>query len=95
MNMKRKRLHVIISGQVQGVAFRAYARRRAEVLGLTGWVRNLPDGRVEAVFEGHEQMIAAILAWCRQGPPAASVEDVLILEEAPARGEFASFEIRF
>ena len=62
------RAQVFISGRVQGVFYRAYTRDQARMRGLTGWVRNLPDGRVYAVFEGDREKIESMLAWCRQGP---------------------------
>ena len=88
------RAHVWISGIVQGVAFRYYTRRQADRLGLTGWVRNLRDGRVEAVFEGAEDRVESMLRWCHEGPPGARVDD-LKTEKSPATGEFSSFEITF
>ena len=74
--MARRRLEVLVSGRVQGVWFRAATREEARRLGLQGWVRNLPDGRVEALFEGDESALEGILAWCRVGPPGARVESV-------------------
>ena len=62
-----------VSGRVQGVAFRAFARARAEALGLRGYARNLPDGRVEVLACGHEQALQALLRWLEIGPPAARV----------------------
>ncbi|MCL5291750.1 MAG: acylphosphatase [Actinobacteria bacterium] len=79
-----KRVRVIISGRVQGVFFRAYTRQEAESRGLRGWVRNLPDGRVEAVFEGDERAVDDMVAWCRVGPPAAAVTATDLVEEEPA-----------
>jgi len=67
---------VVIDGRVQGVGFRASCARRAVDAGLAGWVRNLPDGRVEAVFEGPVGAVEAVVAWCRQGPPLARVTRV-------------------
>ncbi len=72
----KKRLHVTVHGCVQGVAFRHYTRRRGLELGVSGWVRNLPDGSVEGLFEGNEPAVHALLEWCRSGPPAARVERV-------------------
>jgi len=92
--MAEQRLRVRIEGRVQGVWFRDSTRSQAVPLGLTGWVRNLPDGRVEAVFEGPEENLKRILAWCRQGPPAARVDKVEALWEE-AQGEFSSFKITF
>jgi acylphosphatase len=74
--MARQRLEVRISGRVQGVWFRASTREEALRRGLSGWVRNLPDGRVEAVFEGDRPALDAMLAWCRVGPPGARVAGV-------------------
>ncbi|MHB8769614.1 MAG: acylphosphatase [Syntrophales bacterium] len=90
--MKYKRYHVYISGRVQGVFFRANTWKQARSLRLAGWVRNLPDGRVETVFEGEEQCAEAMLNWCRQGTPPARVTNVEVVEE-PATGEMADFEI--
>ena len=78
-----RRVHVGISGRVQGVFFRATCARRASALGLAGWVRNASDGSVEAVFEGPAEDVDAIVAWCRTGPSRARVEDVRITEEPP------------
>jgi acylphosphatase len=77
------RVHVFVSGEVQGVFFRAETRRQAQALGLAGWVRNLPDGRVEAVFEGPEDAVERMVAWCRQGPSYAEVRDVEVEHEDP------------
>ena len=90
----KNRVHVFISGRVQGVFFRASTRNRALELGLKGWVRNLPDGRVEAVFEGEEEKVKEMLKWCHKGPAFASVSDVEYRTEKPT-GEFNSFEIRY
>ena len=88
------RAHVIISGLVQGVFFRDHTRRRALQLGVTGWVRNLPDGRVEAVFEGDREDVQRLVEWSRQGPPAAKVDDVVVTW-GEYKGEFDSFDIRW
>ncbi len=87
-----KRYHVWISGRVQGVFFRANTGKRARSLGLTGWVRNLPDGRVESVFEGDDQAVEAMLAWCRTGTPPARVDQVDLREEPPS-GRHADFAV--
>ena len=87
------RARVFISGRVQGVSFRWYTQRKAIELGLAGWVRNLWDGRVEAVFEGEEASVCRMLSWCRGGPPAAQVDDVQLEREAPA-GDLSGFHIR-
>ena len=88
-----ERAHVYISGQVQGVFFRDSARERAEQLGLAGWVRNLPDGRVEAIFEGPSQKVREMVQWCEEGPSHAEVEDVEAEIEASA-GDLEGFEVR-
>ena len=88
-----KRLHVYISGLVQGVFFRAETQRTAKGFNLTGWVRNMADGRVEALFEGEDTNVDKMIAWCRIGPPAARVEEVLT-EEEPYIGEFRDFRIK-
>ena len=88
-----KRVHVYISGRVQGVFFRAETQRTAKSFNLTGWVRNISDGRVEAVFEGDEANVDKMNAWCHIGPPAAIVEEVLT-EEEPYTGEFRDFNIK-
>jgi len=89
-----KRIHVFISGRVQGVFFRANTQKAALSFNLTGWVRNLPDGRVEAVFEGKEGNVDAMMEWCRKGPPFARVADVKVIEESFS-GEFRQFSIHY
>jgi acylphosphatase len=82
-------VHVRISGLVQGVAYRAWAKRQANALGVSGWVRNLQDGDVEAVFSGTAAAIDAMLAACRTGPPGADVDSVEIVGDAePVSGPF-------
>ena len=92
--MANKRLHIWVSGRVQGVFFRAYTVDLAKRLGLTGWVRNLPDRRVEIVAEGEESALQQLLAWCHEGPPAARVDQVECREE-PVSGEFDTFIMRY
>jgi acylphosphatase len=77
------RVHLVVTGRVQGVVYRASCAREARARGLAGWVRNLPDGRVEAVFEGPDAQLEAIVAWCREGPPSARVDEVTVVREAP------------
>jgi len=89
-----KRLHVHVRAGVQGVFFRAVTQETARGLNLTGWVRNRPDGSVEAVFEGEDDHVDKMLAWCHQGPPTARVEEVLVLEE-PYAGLFQTFDIQY
>jgi acylphosphatase len=81
--MPTKRVHVFVSGMVQGVFFRVEAASRARSLGLGGFVRNTPDGRVEAVFEGEPDKVDRMVAWCRRGPDLARVESVEVGEEPP------------
>ncbi|MGZ8243525.1 acylphosphatase [Methylomagnum sp.] len=88
-----KRVHVWVSGRVQGVYFRGTAREQAVGLGLVGWARNLSDGRVEILAEGGAGRIAQFLAWCRSGPPMARVEDCRVIEETPL-GDLSEFEVR-
>ena len=79
----RKRAHVFVSGLVQGVNFRWYTTERARQRGLGGWVRNIPDGRVEAVFEGAEADVRSLVEWCRHGPRLARVAGVEVVWEEP------------
>jgi acylphosphatase len=82
-------VHVLISGLVQGVAFRAWTERRANALRLSGWVRNLPDGDVEAMFSGDTEAVEMMLAACRDGPPGARVTGVEVLGRTePLSGAF-------
>jgi acylphosphatase len=74
--------HVSISGQVQGVGYRYYTTQQAQALKLNGWVRNLPDGRVEAVFEGQRTTVEKMIQWCHRGSPNAIVTDVAVKIEA-------------
>ncbi len=92
--MKKVRAHVVIDGRVQGVCFRMDARRAALEQGVKGWVRNLPDGRVEALFEGDETDVQSMLKWCEAGPPLARVTDVSLNWETYT-GEFGSFDVTF
>lgn len=78
-----RRAHVFIAGKVQGVFFRATTREKARDLGVSGWVRNLEDGRVEAVFEGEPEAVEEMLEFCHEGPEAARVEEVEVQEEEP------------
>ena len=84
---------VLVSGQVQGVGFRHHTKVRARELGLAGWVRNLPDGDVEAWLEGPEDAVESMIAWLRRGPPAARVDDVAVDTAEPAG--HAQFGVRF
>ncbi|RLE93840.1 MAG: acylphosphatase [Thermoprotei archaeon] len=91
---KMVRAHLFISGRVQGVFFRANMRRVAREHGVKGWVRNLPDGRVEAVLEGPEDAVKKVIEWAHRGPPLARVERVEVHWEE-YKGEFNDFSIRY
>lgn len=91
---EKKAVHAIISGRVQGVFFRMETRRTAERLGVTGWVRNRPDGSVEAIFEGDSEKVDQVVYWCKKGPPAATVTDLQVAETG-FTGEFKNFSIRY
>ena len=91
---KQLRAHVYISGRVQGVSFRWNTQHQAQQLGLTGWVKNLWDGRVEAVFEGEAPAVRQAVAWCHQGSRPARVDHVELHYEQPT-GDFSRFRITF
>jgi acylphosphatase len=86
------RAHVFVSGNVQGVFFRQKTRDRARSRGAAGWVKNLPDGRVEAVFEGPEDVVDQMVEWCREGPPWADVAEIEVTREEPEGLD--GFEVR-
>lgn len=88
-----RRIHVFVSGLVQGVFFRAATCERATALGVKGWVRNLPDGRVEILAEGPSDCIAEFLDWCASGPPRAKVDALEVIDEIPS-GRFTTFEVQ-
>ncbi len=92
--MKKVRAHLLISGRVQGVFYRFSTKRMADKLGVKGWVRNLPDGRVEAVFEGDEEAVRRMISWCWVGPPGARVTDIKV-EWEEYLGEYDKFRILF
>lgn len=91
---KKIRVHVFIKGKVQGVYFRQNMRIVSKRHKVNGWVRNLKDGRVEAVLEGDEMSVSEVIEWCHAGPAEAKVEDVK-LEYEPHTGEFDNFTVRY
>ena len=86
------RAHLFVTGYVQGVFYRHTAAKNARSRGLTGWVKNLPDGRVEAVIEGEEEPVRRLVEWCRSGPPHATVENVEVSWESFS-GDFSGFQV--
>jgi len=92
MSNAKQRMHVIVRGRVQGVFFRAWTQGVAKSLGLTGWVRNLADGGVELEAEGNVQALEDLLQRCKEGPPAARVDD-LQCDWSSAEGNFQGFEV--
>ena len=87
-------MRVVVHGLVQGVFFRETTRRKAAALGVSGWVRNRPEGSVEAVFEGEPRHVDELVAWCGHGPIGAEVDEVETVEEPP-RGDLHRFEVRW
>lgn len=94
MDEQKVRAHVIISGRVQGVFFRMNTVHAAERIGVTGWVRNKRDGTVEALFEGKEDQVEAVLVWCRTGDPPARVSNLQVDWESYT-GEFSEFSATY
>ena len=92
--MEKIRAHIFVSGRVQGVFYREKTRKKAEKLGVTGWVKNLSDGRVESIFEGDRDMVENMVNWARKGPIWAKIEALDVVWE-DYRGEFGAFEIRY
>jgi acylphosphatase len=88
-----RRVHIYVSGIVQGVFFRSCTQETAAALNITGWVRNLRDGRVEMIAEGRDADLQKLIEWCRRGPPGAVVEDVAVSNETPT-GEFTVFGVK-
>ena len=89
-----KRVHLIIRGEVQGVSFRSTACQEALCLGVSGWVRNTPDGSVEIVAEGEEALLGKLISLCRQGPRHAAVAHIAI-EWEPFTGAFSGFSVHY
>jgi acylphosphatase len=92
MVLMKTQAHVVISGRVQGVWFRASTKEKADELGLTGWVKNTARGDVEAVFEGEEEVVRAMLDWCWRGPPLAKVTTVKETRK-PFTATFSEFSV--
>jgi acylphosphatase len=88
------RAHLIVSGRVQGVFFRAETRRAAQQYGVTGWVRNLGDGTVEAVVEGEKADVISLINWCKKGPPISRVDDVKV-DWQDYQGVFDAFNVKY
>ena len=90
--MAKQRIHLFIKGKVQGVFFRQTTKVTAEKKNVTGWVKNLHDGRVEAILEGNDVEVSEVVEWCHAGPVNAVVDDVKIVTEL-YKGEFSKFDI--
>jgi acylphosphatase len=90
----KARAHVFVNGRVQGIFFRQETKHEADRHGVSGWVRNLADGRVEAVFEGEEEAVKALIEFCKRGPPMARVTSVDLTWENYTR-EFDGFKIKY
>lgn len=91
---KMLRVHAIITGGVQGVFFRVETKYAAERFNVTGWVRNKRDGSVEAVMEGDEDQVNALLSWCQDGPPRSRVDNVVVIRQ-DYTGEFETFDVTY
>lgn len=92
--MATVRAHIYVEGMVQGVFYRANTVNKASSLGVVGWVRNTPDGGVEAIFEGEKDAVENVVEWCSEGPPGARVRNVNTTWEEPT-GEFNGFSIKY
>ena len=88
------RAHAYISGNVQGVFFRYETKKQAEIYGVNGWAKNLPDGKVECIFEGEKENVEKIIEFCEQGPTAANVTSIDV-EWEEWKNEFDDFQIRY
>jgi len=92
--MEKIRARLIVKGVVQGVNFRHYTQRQAQIHNVTGWVMNRPDGTVAALLEGKREDVEAMIDWCRHGPPAARVTE-LVAQCEEYKGEFQSFVVQY
>jgi len=91
---EKVRVHLIVFGRVQGVFFRAETQKKAREFGITGWVKNLPDGRVEAVFEGERARVEEMLKWAKNGPSGATIDHLDAVWEG-YQGKLQGFEVRY
>ena len=91
---EKTRAHLIIAGRVQGVFFRAETQRSAQMFGVNGWVRNKPDGTVEAVAEGERADVVSLINWCKKGPPISRVDSVEVRWQ-DYEGAFDAFNINY
>jgi len=91
---EKVRVHIVVSGRVQGVFYRSETQEKAKDLGVFGWVKNLSEGRVEAVFEGERDKVEQMVEWAKKGPSGAIVNDLNVVWEE-YQGEFSNFEIRY
>ena len=94
INTMNTRVHIFISGRVQGVFFRSRTTIKANKIGVAGWVKNLPDGRVEAVFEGDKETVEEMISFCKKGPPRTLVKNTEIRQEA-CTGKYKDFTIAY
>lgn len=93
MNAAIVQIHVWIEGRVQGVGYRASTHHQANQRNIKGWVRNVPNGEVEAVFVGRQDAVDSMLQWCRSGPPAAHVTNIRVQSESPET--YSDFRVTF
>jgi len=91
--MDKARVHIYVAGKVQNVFYRNFIKRKASTLNVTGWVKNISDGRVEAVLEGEKDKIEELVNWAKKGPMFAKVDEIEVISEE-YKGEFDNFEIR-
>lgn len=92
--MPKSRVRILVEGLVQGVNFRYYTQQKAKENNILGWVRNLSDGRVEAVFEGDDEAVEQMIDFCQNGPPSAKVTDLVVKKE-DWKGEFRDFRVKY
>ncbi|MFO8241490.1 MAG: acylphosphatase [Dissulfuribacterales bacterium] len=94
MENRQKRVNILVNGRVQGVFFRANTKAEAKRLGLKGWVKNLPDGRVELIAEGPAWAVNELINWCHKGPAYSRVDNIEFHEETP-RGRYDEFSVLY